>query len=102
METIFFYTSDASFGYRTSTYDWKVGDKIFSKDGLSRQTIIRTAPATAFNLALAKRVMDKVRRYAGNGQQKLVQTAEGIGILRRVWKDCTGESYFREAIKSIV
>ncbi|MBR0292523.1 MAG: hypothetical protein IJQ79_10395 [Bacteroidales bacterium] len=101
MNTIYFYTSAAGFGYRTSTFDWKVGEKVFAQDGMSRQTIIHAAPATRFNLQLASKILDKCNRYSGNGQQKLVYTADGIKVLSRVWKDGTGEEYFREAIKSI-
>ena len=105
MKTIAFYTSKDSFGYRENSFDWKVGERILSKDGMSTQKIVRVVPATALNLQLAHRIMEKVNRYSGNGRTvtKLILVDGGLRVSSKTttWKDGTGLTYFLEAIKSL-
>lgn len=79
MKTICFYTESEGFGYRENSFDWKVGDRILSKDGMTTQKIIRVVDATPANLDAARRIMDRVRRYSGNGvtRSKFVIGADG-------------------------
>lgn len=99
MKQIAFYTNNnGGYGYRENN-GWAEGDRILSKDGRSRQTIIKIVDATESNLRIAKSMMDRCRRYAGNGVIRTSLTASGFQTTQRVWEDGTGLENFKKSIQ---
>ena len=98
MKQIAFYTdNNGGYGYREN-YGWSEGDRIFSKNGRSRQTIVKVVDATSENLRMAKSMMDRCRRYAGNGVIRTNFTANGFLTKQTVWQDGTGMENFIKTV----
>jgi len=98
MKQIAFYTDNkGGYGYRENN-GWIEGDRIFSKDGRSRQTIIKVVDATPENLREAKSMMDRCNRYAGNGVVRTYFTGSGFETWRTAWEDGTGLENFKKTV----
>lgn len=103
MKSVVCYTTKEGYGYRENSFDWKIGDKIFSKDGKDVQRVRRVVAATPENLDYLHRVMNKCHRYSGDGSSRLILGGDGkIYTETKIWQDGTGKEYFLAAIEKLV
>lgn len=102
MKAIAIYKTKEGYGYRPHEFDWRVGDRIFAKDGKQFQRIIKIVPADAEIVDFLRRTMNKCKMYSGEGKTKLkVVSGELVLETKKFINDVTGEGYFMRAISHL-